>query len=122
MCSGALATKEWDVFSFGMVILEVGSDHSVIRQPPYPSVKAFTGEVPFSGMEVSSVVICIAKGGRPKRPIHPDLTKLLWKLTERCWDEVTRCRPEMGEVVEVLEELSAFNLRLCGEYFAHKPS
>ena len=118
----SLATKASDIFSLGMVIIEVGSDHSVIRQPPYPSVKAFAEEFPFSGMEVLSVVICIAKGGRPKRPNHPDLTKSLWRLTERCWDEVTRCRPEMGEVVEVLEELSAFNLRLCGECFAHKPS
>ena len=34
--SGSPVTKESDIFSFGMVIIEVGGDKSVICRPTYP--------------------------------------------------------------------------------------
>lgn len=55
--------------------------------------------------------MCITSGKRPERPKHPKFTNPLWTLTKRCWAGVTRDRPTIEEVIEVLKvQLSAFRL------------
>lgn len=45
-------------------------------------------------------------GKRPSRPTHPTFTGGLWGLTQRCWDQDPRRRPEIPEVLGVLRSLS----------------
>jgi len=99
------ANRESDIFSFGMVMIEVGGDRSTAYQPPYPSVKIFTGEVPFKTFTGPEAMMRIMGGGRPERPNHPKFIDHLWELTQRCWKEAAQDRPKMEEV---LKELSAF--------------
>ena len=75
-------------------------------QPPYLSIQAFSGKVPFHDVSAPAVPAGIMDGKRPKRPDHPKLTDALWGLTERCWAERAQDRPEMKEVVEALKEMS----------------
>lgn len=119
---GEAVSKASDVFSFGMVVIEVGSDQSsTAYRSPY-SLKIFTGEVPFNEATSSEVVMCITRGERPRRPAHPKFTNPLWELIGRCWAQAAENRPKMEEVVEVLRRLSAFYLHLHGNPFTHIPS
>ena len=97
-------TKESDIFSFGMVIIEVRGDRTVICKPTHPLHKVFTGEVPF-GKNDWPTITKIRRGKRPSRPNHPDFTESLWVLTQRCWSHKPRDRPKIEEVIEVLKEL-----------------
>lgn len=106
LVSGQGVSKESDVFSFGMVMIEVGGDRSAEYQLPYPLMKVFTGEVPFKSLSASEVVMQITQGERPRRPNHPKFTDPLWELTKKCWTGAAQDRPEMEEV---LKELSAFD-------------
>ncbi|KAF9647906.1 kinase-like protein, partial [Thelephora ganbajun] len=78
-------SKESDIFSFGMVMIEV-----------------FTGNVPFSNLATATAVTSIVFGKRPKRPSHPSLTDRLWALTQHCWKEKPQDRPQMGQVIKRL--------------------
>ena len=106
--SNEAATKASDVFSLGMVIIEVGRNHSATYQSSYPLVQVFTGEVPFHRVKSAEIVMLIMRGQRPERPNHPKFTTPLWALTQRCWAGVAQDRPKMENVVKVLEELSVF--------------
>ena len=118
--SGSPATKESDIFSFGMVTIEVGGNQSFIHPPSHQSLKVFTGRVPFSGTGAPAVMRHIMAGRRPGRPDHPGFTEQLWTLTQRCWDEEAQGRPEIQEVAKALGEPSASNqpwdcLVRCGQ-------
>ena len=119
---GSSATKESDVFSFGMVITEVVGGSSVLYQRPYRLMKVFTGKVPFSTMAAPEAMVSIMGGKRPTRPSHPDFTEPLWALTRRCWHQEPRNRPEVREVIKVLRELSAFVLCLYDGHSTHTTS
>ena len=97
-------TKESDIFSFGMVIIEVGGDQTVIRKLTHPLDKVFTGEDPFSD-NFRPTITDIRSGERPRRPNHSDFTELLWVLTQRCWSHKPRNRPNIKEVIKVLKDL-----------------
>ncbi|KAF9642665.1 kinase-like protein, partial [Thelephora ganbajun] len=83
---GAPASKKSDVFSFAMVIFE-----------------AFSGTVPFHDTAAPAVTASIMDGKRPSRPAHPSLIDPLWKLTQRCWKDAAKDRPEMEEVIKELK-------------------
>jgi len=108
--AGEGVTKASDVFSLGMVIIEVGGGRSAACQPPYLLVQVFTGEVPFHRVKSAEMVMLTMTGQRPGRPNHPKFTTSLWTLTQRCWVAVAQDRPKMEEVIKVLEELSVFYL------------
>ncbi|KAF9645565.1 kinase-like protein, partial [Thelephora ganbajun] len=78
-------SKESDVFSFGMVTIEV-----------------FTGKIPFSDLSIAAAATSINTGKRPKRPSHPSLIDDLWALTQHCWKEEPQDRPQMDEVIKPL--------------------
>jgi len=112
-----VVNMESDVFSFGMVMIEVWGNRSTVCQPPYLLTKIFTGDIPFKTFTGVEVVMRIVGGERPGRPNHPKFIDHLWELTQRCWN-VAQDRPKMEEV---LKELSAF---FCveTELFTHTPS
>ncbi|KAF9645725.1 kinase-like protein [Thelephora ganbajun] len=78
-------TKESDIFSFAMVMIEI-----------------FTGAIPFSGRSVFVAISAIMGGERPPRPAHPTFTDNLRTLMQRCWDQDPRLRPEISEVLQIL--------------------
>ena len=78
-------SKEADVFSFAMVMIEV-----------------YTGAIPFSGSTISMAILAITQGRHPPRPTHPTFTEKLWKLMQRCWNRDPHLRPEISEALQVL--------------------
>ena len=96
-------TKPGDVFSFGMVALEI-----------------FTGEVPFNGSAAMTVSMQIAKGKRPKisgiakqRGLRGGRKTLI----KECWRESPEGRPKMEDAVGQLKEAEGeakYNSLFCG--------
>ncbi|KAF9645728.1 kinase-like protein [Thelephora ganbajun] len=78
-------SKESDIFSFAMVMVEV-----------------FTGAAPFSDRPALKALSAIMQGERPTRPTHPTFTENLGTLMQRCWDHDPHLRPTASEVLEVL--------------------
>ncbi|KAF9645418.1 kinase-like protein, partial [Thelephora ganbajun] len=78
-------SKEADVFSFAMVMIEV-----------------FTGAIPFSNGSSFMAMLSITQGKRPSRPTHPTFTENLWKLMQCCWDHDPHSRPEVSEALQIL--------------------
>ena len=104
--NGESYSKEADVFSFAMVMIEVRHGRSTGRRGSayrcFLSIQMFTGAVPFPNYLTMSAMLAITKGERPPRPTHPTLTDDLWALMQRCWIHVPHLRPEVSEVLEVL--------------------
>ena len=44
----------------------------------------------------------IVGGERPSRPTHSTLTGGLWTLTQECWHQEARLRPQLSEIVAKL--------------------
>ncbi|KAF9650992.1 kinase-like protein [Thelephora ganbajun] len=78
-------SKEADVFSFAMVMVE-----------------AFTGQVPFHPNLPSAAMLAILDQKRPARPTHSSLTDELWALMKCCWNQEPHDRPEMSVVLKTL--------------------
>ena len=80
-----MESKAADVFAFGMFAVEV-----------------FTGKIPFEEQKNEAVVLRISRGGRPGMPGDAQavgLTGEMWMLLESCWQQNSKKRPTMEEVV-----------------------
>ena len=99
--------KGSDVFSYGMVMIEVGGrpPPSQTISKPHLVVKAFTGMVPFSEFVPATAVIFILNGKHPERPTHSSLTDRLWTLMQQCWRYNPQDRPRVDQVVQQLSVL-----------------
>jgi len=89
--SGIRPTYASDVFSFGMVALEV-----------------FSGEAPFDGVSDEEVVERIRSGERPSRPPGAEelgLSDTLWETIQQCWDGSPELRPRMADVVNYMRKI-----------------
>ncbi|KAF9644226.1 kinase-like protein [Thelephora ganbajun] len=82
---GGAFSKEADIFSFAMVMIEV-----------------FTGAVMFSDKPILGAMSAVVQGERPPRPAHRAFTDNLWTLMQRCWDHDPSLRPQASEVLEIL--------------------
>ncbi|KAF9645010.1 kinase-like protein [Thelephora ganbajun] len=83
-------TREADIFSFGMVVIEV-----------------FTGRHPFNDSIATSVTFKIMDGERPARPQGTQelgLVDPVWGMTVNCWQQEPTHRPIMAAVVGFLRE------------------
>jgi len=105
--NGGSHTKEMDLFSFAMVMIEVchGQSSTVHRGSAHRrsvSMQIFTGTIPFPSHQTIAAILAIANGGRPPRPTHPTFTDDLWTLMQRCWNHDPHSRPEISEALEVL--------------------
>jgi hypothetical protein len=70
----------------------------------------WTRRRPFPGLNDFAIVINVAKGDRPKRPVPEDcqgetLPEDVWALVEKCWAQDPLARPHMADVVKSIEEL-----------------
>ena len=63
------------------------------------SFEAFTGKPPFHDIAPTPAGVGVLMGKRPMRPLHPELTDGLWKMTIRCWNQDPQLRPGISEVV-----------------------
>ena len=99
-------SKEADIFSFAMVMIEVRHKRQTacrtLAYCHFISTQAFTGEIPFSKISATMAMVVITQGGRPQRPTHPTFTENLWTLMQRCWDHDPHSRPEVSEVLQAL--------------------
>jgi len=103
-------SKEADVFSFAMVMVEVrrrpDSTRRSFSNGRFVSIQVFTGAVPFGANKPSMAGLAIMQGDRPPRPVHPMCSDKLWKIMQRCWNQEPHLRPEVSEVLNVLRGLS----------------
>ena len=86
---GAQASKEADMYAFGMVIYEV-----------------ITGTRPFGDRKVVELPALTVQGWRPPIPEDPvavGFCQGTWEFVERCWDEHPEQRPTVGHAVEHFE-------------------
>ena len=99
-------SKEADIFSFAMVMIEVRyKQPSVCRtlaHRHFALIQVFTGAIPFSGKSPAMAISAITQGRRPPQPTHPTFAEHLWTLMQRCWDHDPHLRPEISEVLQVL--------------------
>ena len=88
---GARASKQADMYAFGMVIYEV-----------------ITGTPPFGRRKVG-VPALILRGWRPPRPEDPvaiGFGQGTWEFAKRCWDEDPELRPTARNALEHFEDVS----------------
>ena len=98
-------SKEADIFSFALVMIEVHCKRDIRIGPrlnAIPPPQAFTGSVPFNNCLPGAAVLAIMNGTRPSRPAHLDFTDELWGLAQRCWAQNPHSRPEVSEVLRIL--------------------
>ena len=99
-------SKESDVFSFAMVVIEVCACNLVLLGRVTHRYQAFTGEAPFHGIPPTTTAVGILGGNRPTRPAHPNFSDNLWSMVKRCWNQNPQWRPEIAEVVHWLQNPS----------------
>lgn len=105
-CNQGSYTRQADVFSFAMVVIEVHFGRSLAyRILPYALLQVFTSAVPFDDLSSVAATFAVMEGRRPPRPSHPIFTDELWALTRRCWDQDPNLRPETSEVLRVLRDV-----------------
>ena len=99
-------SKEADIFSFAMVMIEVRRQLLTVRRTlahcNVVSIQIFTGAIPFIGSSTNAAMFAIAQGRRPQRPTHPTFPENLWTLMQRCWDHDPHLRPEVSEALRIL--------------------
>ncbi|KAL5633995.1 hypothetical protein ACGC1H_005991 [Rhizoctonia solani] len=83
-------TQKSDIWSLGMVILEL-----------------FSNEVPYQGMSELRTIAFIGDGKIPERPnnlisIKPGFKQILWGLLLSCWQRVPKDRPSANVVRDIL--------------------
>ena len=89
---GARASKQADMYAFGMVVYEV-----------------ITGTNPFGRRRRVEVPALILRGWRPPRPedtVAIGFGQGTWELVERCWDEDPEQRPRARDALEHFEHVS----------------
>ena len=108
---GRTYSKESDVFSFAMVMIEVRHGRPTVYRTfahcRFTSIQVFTGAVPFGKISPAMTMLAVTQGRRPPRPTHPTFTESLWTLTQRCWDHDPHLRPEAPEILQVFLTTSA---------------
>lgn len=60
---------------------------------------------PFNNCVPTAVAVNILAGRRPERPTHPNLTEDVWDLTQRCWNQNPKQRPEISEIIFCLQSI-----------------
>ena len=103
-------SKESDIYSFAMVMIEVYREQSetrVVSANYAAPTQVLTGEVPFRNEKTNWMVLqAVLRGDRPSRPVHPSCTDGLWALIQRCWDQDIGLRPDIVEISQSFSSVS----------------
>ena len=93
-------SKEADVFSFAMVMIEVCRRFRIdSRRTSFIRKKVFTGTIPFNDKSPRAAMLATVGGERPPRPIHSTFTDALWTMTRECWDQEACRRPQVLQIM-----------------------
>jgi len=95
-------SKEADVFSFAMVMIEVRYELVICVDHWFNDIslsQVFTGAAPFGDRTPQKAMEAIVNGERPPRPTHSAFTDKLWILMQRCWHQDPRMRPRALELL-----------------------
>jgi hypothetical protein len=103
---GGATSKAADIYALAMTAFEVRVRHNISVSSDTHRHKILTGRPPFADRSPTSVAVEVLSGKRPDRPMHPDLTDRLWDMIQRCWEQEPLRRPEISEVVSLLEHPS----------------
>jgi len=82
-------TIQSDMYALSMVIIEL-----------------YTGKIPFPNSPDPTVILLVARGRRPPKPVSGEalgLTPTIWELTKRCWHKNPAKRPDTSEILAYLE-------------------
>ena len=99
------ASKESDVYAFGMVMYEVRVHHNISIGYAIHRYKVLAGVAPFVDSPPTTVAVQVLSGRRPDRPKHASLNEV-WDLAQCCWGQEPLHRPDISEVVSRLEGAS----------------
>ena len=88
-----------------MVVIEVKISCFAPNSVSQPSerIQIFTGDYPFDSRSDEQVILLLANGKRPERPVHEQFTSRMWSLTKKCWEKDPEKRPDVTQVLEKLE-------------------
>ena len=100
--------------------------------PPHPQsslltfrhLQIFTGKHPFYPNPDQQVIVQLAKGSRPDKPEHDQLTSTMWSLTRKCWDKDPKKRPDVAKVLKKLDSkdgTSASFIEICWPILKNVP-
>ena len=95
-------TKADDMCAFGVVAWEVRISVDGVVLFAH-SRQVFTGRPPPPGPAGTAPVRSTTSGPRLSRPIHHEVSDLVWRVIESCWHSVASRRMAIGEVVALLE-------------------
>ena len=102
------STKDSDIYAFGMVAYQVRSVHFTSGMATEGSVEVTTGLRPFPEAEDSVIVSSVVTGKRPGRPPgHNEwVSDDVWNLISRCWSPLLITRPDVGFVMNILNDVA----------------
>ena len=92
LSEGSNASKEADMYAFGMVVYEV-----------------ITGARPFGNrrqVELPSLTLLGVRPSRPEDPTAVGFSQGTWEFAERCWDGNPGRRPSSRETLEHFERVA----------------
>lgn len=74
-----------------------------------PYLQLYTGNVPYANRPDPAVILVVARGERPPKPVPAEalgLTPAVWELTKMCWHNKPEKRPAASVVLAHLESMS----------------
>ena len=102
------STRESDCYALGMVIYEV-SCLSLSQQTFIDPSQVLTGRRPFHGQSALQVMLAVATGGHPVKPLHATslgFSDELWALVQSCWSRLGSERPTAQGLLDYLSRAS----------------
>lgn len=109
----AVLTTESDIYSFGMVVIEVCLLLSLTFTENIETIEKYlqivTGDLPYAchsdkyeRLTDLKFIKLINEGVLPVRPQNPIVDDQMWALLNRCWSLDPEGRPKVPEIVEFL--------------------
>ena len=101
-------TRESDCYALGMVVYEVSLSYPAQRPPADPP-QVLTGLQPFHDLSALQIVVSVAVGEYPGKPLDAKelgLSGELWELVELCWSASSSDRPTARNLFDHLSDAS----------------
>ena len=95
-------TTKSDIYSFGNLglLVRIIRYHILI----FISFQVLSGKQPWSEIRrEAAVVLQLARGNKPQRPLSPSIEDDHWELIQRCWSSIDD-RPTAEDIVSSLQQ------------------
>ena len=97
-------TEANDMRAFGAVIFEVRTGWLGWHFRIVHSRQVFTGRLPFFRLPGTAATFLLVSSSRPSRTDCHEVSDVVWRVIEGCWDPVESRRMEIEKVVTLLGE------------------